>query len=94
MLLAYRPTTGRVTWNSGFNTNYPMGPPDFVATNAAGTDKLLYRIDDASPEARRIDAGEGSGREVRTTDLRRRCDSDHRLRAARRNCPWPRCCWP
>lgn len=60
MLLAYRPTDGRVIWNSGTNSAFPMGPPDFVATVAAGADKLLYRVEDSSTDAKRIAAGDGA----------------------------------
>lgn len=60
MLLAYRPTDGRVIWNSGTNSAYPLGPPDFVARNAVGDDALLYRLDDSDDRASRISRGDGA----------------------------------
>jgi hypothetical protein len=46
MLLAYDKGTGRVLWNSGTNSAYPDGPPDFVAYNATNTLVGLLRLND------------------------------------------------
>lgn len=60
MLIAYRPSDGRVLWNSGTNSAFPLGPPDFVAHTAVGSDVLLYRLDDRDDRAARILKGDGA----------------------------------
>jgi len=60
MLLAYRASDGRILWNSGTNSAFPLGPPDFVAHAAVGGDVLLYRLDDHDVRVARILKGDGA----------------------------------
>jgi len=62
MLLAYRPSDGRVLWNSGTNSADPksLHYPDAAAYTSAGSDVLLKRIDDSTDDAHRILRGDGA----------------------------------